>query len=216
MHGIEIETKLELCESEYRTLCNVGEVKKSVEQLNVYYDWRWTLAGAGCTFRIRFAQGREPVVTLKVPLSFREATRTATEIEGLASDLFGSRLFIRAPQEIFVATLPINYAATLDGIGISRLRRVGWTRNQRLVISIPDRGCFELDRLQLPDHTVVFEVEIEHQDQDAHTLVELIKQHAPSAQPSHSSKFERFFYASQMAKFAFSSKTGKYERILKF
>jgi len=196
MHDIEIETKLELCESEYRTLCNLGEVSRNIDQLNVYYDWRWILAGAGCTFRMRFVKGRDPLITLKVPLSFQAATRTATEIEGLASDLFNSRPVLHAPPELFVSTLPRVYASTLDGIGISRLHRVGWTRNRRLVISVPGRGCFELDRLQLPDHTVVFEVEIEHQDQNVQKLVELIKHHAPSAQPSQSSKFERFFHAS--------------------
>ena len=199
MRGIETETKLELCETDYLTLSHAGEIRKSTEQLNVYYDWEWVLANSGCTFRVRFSLAGAPIVTLKTPLSRHEATRTATEIEQVASELFGPRPARYSPPTLLVDRLPGDYASTLQAMGVSQLRRVGWTRNRRMVLSAGEHGSFELDRLELPGGGVVFEVEIEHPNGYSDSLVEFVRQRAPSAKPSVRSKFERFCDASRAA-----------------
>jgi hypothetical protein len=76
---------------------------------------------------------------------------------------------------------------------VKALHRVGWVRNRRLLILISGVGHLELDRLELPDGTVVHEAEIECADVPTHErLVELIRIHFPAAKASRLSKFQRF------------------------
>jgi hypothetical protein len=61
------------------------------------------------------------------------------------------------------------------------------------VVEIVDIGQIELDRLELPDGSVVYEAEIESDSDWAHEhLAQLVWQYAPDARPSTESKFQRF------------------------
>lgn len=192
MINSELESKLELSAADFADLLALGEVLKVTEQLNVYYDCDSRLANEASTFRIRFAAGSSPVVTLKVPRKRDGALRESLEIE---QPVAGSEFKILARARCFDVSkdLPESFASVLNGLGVEVLSRIGWMRNTRWLVRLDGEFPVELDRTSLPDGTIVHEAEIETPDMTVHEqLIGFICQTARSAQPSRMSKFERF------------------------
>jgi len=190
--SLEIETKLELTESDARALLAAGVAGAPVDQLNAYYDSGWRLARSGATLRVRCCLGvRGAVLTAKLPVAWVGATRTMREMETvLGRPIASGRV---APRELAIRpALPEPIAEALASLGIVRLERVGWLRNRRVTIQV-DGGMLELDRIQLPDGAIVYEAEIEAQDPRVRErLTDIVRRLAPGAQASRASKFERF------------------------
>jgi inorganic triphosphatase YgiF len=192
MEFIERETKLVLDASDFRTLRSHGEVRSVTRQLNIYYDDRDALSRRGMTFRIRQRSDGPPVLTLKTRVSEDGAYRESREHEEPLRPAPGWRAAARPLRISVERDLPAAYARLILPLGLTELRRLGWLRNDRAVVRIPE-GELELDRLTLPDGAVVHEAEIEEDDPAAHRrLVEAVMAIAPSARPSTTGKFGRF------------------------
>jgi uncharacterized protein YjbK len=191
----EVETKFELDAASFEHLMHVADVINCSDQLNVYYDRAWRLANHAATFRIRFSKGRLPVLTLKIPVEYSGEARVMKEFEYQLGG--GGRRQVRSVAqhaEIDVdRQLPPEIGDVLLRLGVNRLERVGWVRNQRFVLRRADVGQFELDRLLLPDGQVFYEVEIESEDLEAHDrFAQWVRLEAPAARESRISKFQRF------------------------
>lgn len=194
MQHLEIESKFELSAEDFEILKHLGVVIQRKQQLNVYYDTHWKLADSASTLRIRFDDDSDPVLTLKVPVARTGPKRTMREFE-FALPAYRSVLSrSRHPAAIDVGReLPQELSDCLLFLGVNRVERVGWVRNTRFVLAIESFGQIELDRLELPDGSVVHEAEIESHDPGAHEyLARLVCERAPAATPSKLSKFQRF------------------------
>src|SRR5689334_11998867 len=125
--AIELEAKLELQREVYLELLTMGVVRHEIEQLNVYYDFKWILAGRGATFRIRFARGHGPVCTLKIPIATdREGVRVANEVETPLRDATVESGHALTPAKFMtVRDLAPQYRDVLRRVNIERLVRVG-------------------------------------------------------------------------------------------
>ena len=192
---IEVESKLELSEVDFKHVLTDGRVKRCVEQINIYYDQNWTLAAKAATFRVRLASGAAPVVTFKSPAAAGAGYRVTREWEFPLSQLFAvGNARATSRREISVRSqIPSDMGEALLALGVQQLSRVGWVRNRRYVVEFGGAGSVELDWLRLPGGQQVFEVEIENDDTAAREhLVALIRCLAPRALPSEISKFERF------------------------
>jgi hypothetical protein len=193
--ALEVEAKLELQRDVYVELLQIGSIKREIEQLNVYYDSEWILAGQGATFRVRFARGAEPVCTLKLPISSDSSgLRVSREIEEpLQAATFRLGSSIALPRIFSVQSLSAQYRDALRDVNVDRLRRVGWVRNLRTAVEIPGLGEVEVDQLRLPNGTTFFEAEIEHADRAViGRLSRFLTQRWPTVRPSNVGKFERF------------------------
>jgi inorganic triphosphatase YgiF len=193
--AIEVEAKLELQRDAYIELLQIGSIKQEIEQLNVYYDSEWILAGHGATFRVRFARGALPVCTLKIPISVdNSGLRVSREIEEPLQAATTRPAASIAPARSFpVQSLSARYRDALGSVNVDRLRRVGWVRNRRTVIEIRGLGEVEVDQLRLPNGITFFEAEIEHADRAViGALSQFLRQRWPSVRPSSMGKFERF------------------------
>lgn len=187
----ETETKFELDAAAFERLKSAALITHFTEQLNVYYDCAWELAEHAGTFRVRFAQGTGPVVTLKLPVSSTERRRVMYELETTPDRCFGGRRLPSGSIRVN-SQLPEEFEDALLGMGISELSRVGWVRNQRWSLDV-DGDTLELDRLKLPNGEIVYEAEIETPNIAVHArLATWIKHLAPAARPSDISKFQRF------------------------
>lgn len=194
LQRLEVETKFEVSASDFERLKSIGRVCRREDQLNVYYDAEWKLADSAATLRIRFHDGSEPVLTLKTPASVSGAQRVMREFEIILarpdSMLFRSLHPISIDVE---KDLPNELGECLLYLGVNRVQRVGWVRNTRLLLEIGEVGAIELDRLELPDGTIVYEVEIETDDEWAQEhLAQILYRHVPDAKPSSVNKFQRF------------------------
>ncbi|HXE59100.1 MAG TPA: CYTH domain-containing protein [Gemmatimonadaceae bacterium] len=194
MRHLEFETKFELTAGSFDRVKSMGRISRRDDQLNVYYDAAWRLADSSSTLRIRFHQRADPILALKIPIDFIGATRVMQEFEVILSRRNSVFARSRHPTVIDVqADLPRELGSRLLSLGLERVERIGWMRNTRLVIEIGDVGCIELDRLQLPDGTVVHEAEIETEKVSVQErLSALLCRHAPDALPSTMNKFQRF------------------------
>jgi uncharacterized protein YjbK len=191
--NIEVESKFELMAADFVALKDLGTIVRCIDQINVYYDCDWVLATLKATFRVRFSSGAAPVLTLKLPVTAHGSVRKMREFE---YQLAAGR-FLRAiaqQSEIDVnRSLPPDLGVLLLDVGVSRLQRLGWVRNKRYVIAVPNIGQLELDELALPDGQKVFEAEIETEDEEMRArLGNWLLAHAPGAHPSLISKFQRF------------------------
>jgi uncharacterized protein YjbK len=198
---LEVETKFELTADGFRELQAIGRICGKQDQLNVYYDADWKLAESSATLRIRFSCSSEPVLTLKVPVSRSGAVRVMQEFEiGLVSHR-STLCRSKRPTAIDVEReLPSELGDSLMCLGVYHVRRVGWVRNTRLAIEVSEVGRIELDRLELPDGSIVHEAEIEtNSDWAQQRLAELVCNHAPEAKPSTINKFQRFRQAAMHA-----------------
>jgi uncharacterized protein YjbK len=196
MKNIERETKLQVSGDDFQRLRSAGRIQGVADQLNVYYDSSDRLSRSCSTFRVRFSPGHPPLVTLKLPHNEQEGIRESIEIEDIARrPIFKGS--VRGRCLVVESDLPYPVAATLRELGIEELRRVGWMRNTRWVITLPeDPTPIELDETHLPDGTVLYEAEIEGGDREHHIrLVQHIRKVATSAVPSSMSKFQRFVFA---------------------
>ncbi|TSC29481.1 CYTH domain-containing protein [Corallococcus sp. Z5C101001] len=192
---LEVETKLEISHLDFTRLLSDNLIKKTTEQLNIYYDFNWILAAASATFRIRIASGRPAVATLKIPLHTQNGQRTSREFETPASQAIASCSHVaNSPRKLDVKShLTPIFRDALLGLNIPLLDRVGYMRNTRHVLELVDVGCIEVDWVRLPDGRNFYEVEIEHDDLDLQRhLAHMVIKQAPSARPSTLSKFERF------------------------
>ncbi|MBZ4336409.1 CYTH domain-containing protein [Corallococcus sp. AS-1-12] len=192
---LEIETKLEISRIDFNRLLSGNQVKKTTEQLNIYYDFNWLLAAASATFRIRLALGKPAVATLKIPLSTRNGQRTSRELETPARQAITPLGHVASPpRNLDVRShLAPSFRDELLGLNIPFLNRVGYMRNTRHVIELTNVGCIEVDWVRLPDGNDFYEVEIENDDLALQRrLAHLVVNQAPSARPSTVSKFERF------------------------
>jgi hypothetical protein len=199
MTAVERETKLVLSSGDYRRLLDAGNLVECSDQLNVYYHDPGRLADAEGYLRVRFTAGKEPMVTLKVPLGWSGDLREMMEVERSLREM-GKAFFPRPRRCLLVATdLPDEFAAPFVAAGITELWRLGWMRNHRCLLDFPPDGTVELDRTVLPDGVVVHEVEIESDREAAHeALVVQIRRHAPSARSTQVGKFTRFLQARQL------------------
>jgi hypothetical protein len=186
MQHLEVESKFELSEQDFERL---------------RYDAHWQLADRASTLRIRFCGGKQPVLTLKAPFGQEGAKRTMREIEIPLSR--HCRFGLRSAHATSIDVeneLPGELRDYLLTLGVRSLRRVGWVRNIRFVLEVRDLGEIELDRLELPDGTTVFEAEIETDNAWVHErLSQLVCTLAPAAKPSLLSKFQRFRTAAARA-----------------
>lgn len=187
---IEIETKFELDPNDFERLLNNSKVVKRSCQRNVYFDNDWRLANLSATCRIRVSSGNQQVITLKVPISFEHGRRVMREYHRPLAEP-GDLWFVRKGGIDVDTDLPPEMATALLALGVNALRLVGETTNERFVLEV-DGGAIELDRLHLPDGQVVYEVEIESQDQLLHDrLVNWVRSSTPNARLSSLSKFQR-------------------------
>jgi len=196
MSPIERETKLVLSPEDYWKIRKRGRVAECRDQLNIYLHDPHRLREELGYFRVRFESGRIPVATLKVPIGWKGEMREMVEVERPLSE-FGQALFPRPRRWVMVDTnAPEGFMEHFQGLGISRLRRLGWMRNHRCVIELEGLGSVELDRTVLPDRSLHFEVEIENPSEVKHlALVERVRALAPSASFSRVGKFSRFMSA---------------------
>ncbi|MEO9226594.1 MAG: CYTH domain-containing protein [Gemmatimonadaceae bacterium] len=183
-----------MSETDFDALKRLGHIASRAEQLNVYYDAAWKLADSSTTLRIRFKDGADPVLSLKIPVSHSGSRRVMQEIELTLPKGCPALLPSRHPMRIDVdRQLPDDFCEYLRQLGVKHLERVGWVRNTRYVLEIEDIGSIELDRLELPDGSVVHEAEIESDNDWTHrSLADFVCQYAPQARPSAVSKFQRF------------------------
>ena len=192
MAHIEKETKLTVSREDYDRIRERGRVLECREQLNVYlHDPARLHEGLGY-FRVRYETGNDPVATLKIPVGWEGGVRKMLEMERPLREM-GPGLFPRPRRRIRVQDdLPGELGQHFLSLGITRLRRLGWMRNLRCVVEV-GVGEVELDRTQLPDGTLLYEVEIETPDDALRTaLADKIREWAPSAQESQLGKFSRF------------------------
>lgn len=194
MQHLEVETKFELTANGFECLKAIGRVCRREDQLNVYYDAEWKLANNSATLRIRFHDRSNPVLTLKIPICRSGAQRVMRELEIALSRQGPMLLRSQHPTSIDVERdLPKELGQYLLCIGVHHVQRVGWVRNTRLVLEISDVGYIELDRLELPDGSVVHEAEIETESAWAQErLAQIVCRHVPDAKPSTANKFQRF------------------------
>jgi len=196
MSPIEKETKLVLSPEDYMRIREGGRVVECRDQLNIYLHDPLRLREDLGYFRVRFERGRDPVATLKIPVGWKGEMREMLEVERPLSEL-GPALFPRPRRWVTVNTdEPEGFMEHFEGLGIKRLRRLGWMRNHRCVIALEGLGTVELDRTVLPDGRVHHEVEIENPSEEKHqALVERVRVLAPSASFSRVGKFSRFMAA---------------------
>lgn len=199
---LEYETKYELSSQGFDRICGAWEVRHRHNQLNVYYDAEWRLAECASTLRIRFDGDSTPMLTLKVPVTTDGAKRVMREFELPVPRSWSTHGRSIRPKSIDVERdLPLELACYLRALGITRVVRVGWVRNTRLVMEAEGGGCIELDRLELPDGSVFHEAEIEAESESLHAhLSRLVTTIAPEATPSRVSKFQRFRQAALAAR----------------
>ncbi|RKG71715.1 CYTH domain-containing protein [Corallococcus exercitus] len=192
---LEVETKLEISRFDFSRLLTNNQIRKTTEQLNIYYDFNWLLAAASATFRIRFSLGKPAVATLKIPLSIHNGQRTSKELETPARQAITPLGHAAStPRNLDVRNhLAPSFRDELLGLNIPFLNRVGYMRNTRHVLELANVGCVEVDWVRLPGGNDFFEVEIENDDLVLQKrLAHLVINQAPSARPSTISKFERF------------------------
>ena len=196
MTPIEKETKLVLSPEDYLRIRAGGRVVECTDQLNIYLHDPLRLKEELGYFRVRLESGRAPVATLKIPVGWRGEMREMVEVECPLSQL-GPALFPRPRRWVMVDTeVPEEFMEHFRGLGIRRLRRLGWMRNHRCVIELEALGTVELDRSVLPDGGLHHEVEIENPSEEKHqALVERVRVLAPSASFSRVGKFSRFMSA---------------------
>jgi hypothetical protein len=102
------------------------------------------------------------------------------------------------PTSIQVHHLPLEMQLYFSGIGVNRLPRVGWVRNTRIILDVGAGGIIELDRLELPDCTVVHQAEIDTSSESEQTrLSQIVSRFTLHAEPSTESKFQLFRRAVQ-------------------
>jgi len=195
---VEQETKLQLSSGEARALSTAGRLVKSVDQLNIYYDWEWRLANEGATFRVRLESRGAPIITLKLPLRSKvEGPRRMRELELVETQLTlwpSGKRFLNVSEDLLPA-----FAEPLLRMGMTTLARVGWMRNKRDRLIFDGVGTLELDTVRLPKGVLYHEAEIESPDRVLHTrLTSLVQNLAPHAKPATMSKFALFrLHASQ-------------------
>lgn len=196
MSPLERETKLVLSPEDYRTLVRSGPVLERQDQLNIYLHDPVRLGEETGYLRVRFEPPSDPVVTLKIPVGWRGDVREMIEVERPLSE-FGPSLHPRPRRWVRLdEPAPEGFLEHLQGLGISRLRRLGWTRNLRCVMELEPGIRIEIDRTVLPGGVELHEVEIESPHEEVHERgAATVRALAPSAQPSRVGKFTRFLVA---------------------
>ncbi|MBC3789456.1 CYTH domain-containing protein [Spirosoma utsteinense] len=154
MTAYEIESKIELDQDDFNLLLKHATICKSTKQLNVYYDSHGELSCSAATFRVRFILEDNPVITLKLPISYEGGTRKSLEIEHQISLNVSKKI----KQEINVKEdLPEEFSLQLERLGIDQLKRIGWMRNNRWVVKLTENLTIELDEVHLPNGNIFFE-----------------------------------------------------------
>lgn len=196
MAKIEKEAKLTISPRDYLRLREGFVVQSCRDQLNVYLHDPDRLGQGLGYLRVRYQSTRPPVATVKIPKTWDGAVREMIEIECPLSEL-GPGLNPWPRRHVVVSSnLPEEMERHFSALGITRLRRLGWMRNLRCVLEVGGVGSIELDRTVLPGGRVHHEVEIETPDNDLlHRLLALVRERAPSAEPSSVGKFSRFLQA---------------------
>jgi hypothetical protein len=196
MSPIERETKLEVTVEDYEKILASGDLRETRDQLNIYLHDPGRIGEDLGYFRVRLEAGGGATATLKFPVAWRGDMREMLEIERPLSEL-GPGLFPRPRRWVSVDTgADEGLMEHFQGLGITRLRRLGWMRNLRHVLHWKGMGSVELDRTVLPDGKVHYEVEIDHPREEIHqALVAKIKEVAPSAAFTRIGKFTRFLSA---------------------
>jgi hypothetical protein len=196
MSPLERETKLVVSAQDYLSVLESGRLLERRDQLNIYIDDPARLAETSGYFRARFESESEPLATLKIAVGWKGDMREMIEVERPLSD-FGPSLFPRPKRWIAVDELaPEGFLEHFQGLGVARLRRLGWMRNLRCVIELGPGRRIELDRTVLPGGEVSYEVEIESPHEQIHSVcVEQVRALAPSAEFSRMGKYSRFLLA---------------------
>lgn len=160
----EVELKLRLNEeADYERLrAWLGPPVETVEQVNHYFEAAGDrLRAAGAMLRVREGDG-PPTVTLKVRARLAAGVLEAREVEasldaGMWEEI---RLGERGMETLDVA--PVRVAVDLLG-SAARFEKQGSMRNRRERHAL-GALVLELDRTELPDGTLHFEVEVETDD----------------------------------------------------
>lgn len=188
----EIESKWTISRAGFDQLLLHCDVVSCTEQLNIYFDHCWALAGVGATCRFRLAPREAAVFTLKVPVTWRnDSTRESVEIEMPATSAFNHRFstLVRAFEHEQLAR---SIRDQLERLHVHRLQRVGWIRNTRRVLRLSSGEAFELDAFRLPGGERCYEVEIEEENEGRRSvLIAAVRSLVPTASPSRVSKSQR-------------------------
>ncbi len=200
MSPLERETKLTISAQDYVVLRKEGRLLERRDQLNIYFHDPDHLLDHPLDhlgyFRVRYESDREPVAALKIPVGWQGGMREMIEVERPLSG-FGPSLFPRPLRWVRVDEgAPEGFMEHFQASGITRLRRLGWMRNLRLVMDLDSGGPIELDRTVLPGGEVSYEVEIESPHEQVHAAcVEAGRTLVPSAEFSRIGKYSRFLLA---------------------
>jgi uncharacterized protein YjbK len=190
----EVETKLELTGEAFQKLLSACRLLKQVEQLNVYYDFEDRLADHAATLRVRYQRCSTPRMTLKIPIESTGGRRTAVEIEEEATRSIPARCMSVSRD------LAPSFTEVLLDFGISKVERLGAMRNRRITARLPRGSEIELDRVELPDGSLFFEVEVENDDPAAHDRAMAEISDLITYSFSEVSKFQRFLWATGRAR----------------
>lgn len=157
-----------------------------LEYLTCYYDYCWRLAERDMTFRLRLETGKTPLVCLKETVGWKDAHREAKE--------YALPVPRRLPRVLVPSEVPGSLGTYLtSAVGdLPELRRVGWTRTVRHVISVDGTSVVELDQTRYPDGSEDLEAEVEDQMARRDAIINFIRTRAPSAKPAWGSKYRRF------------------------
>ncbi|MGD2120649.1 MAG: CYTH domain-containing protein [Gemmatimonadota bacterium] len=196
MSPIERETKLEVTREDYQKILASGDLRETRDQLNIYLHDPGRLGDEFGYFRVRLEAGGSATATLKVPVGWEGEVREMLEVERPLSEL-GPGLFPRPRRWVSLeSSASEGLTEHFQGLGITRLRRLGWMRNLRHVVYWAGIGSVELDRTLLPNGGVHYEVEIDDPRKEVHqALVRKIREVAPSATFTRVGKFSRFLWA---------------------
>jgi hypothetical protein len=193
---LERETKLVISPEDYHALLRSGSVLERRDQLNIYLHDPARLGEEMGYVRVRFEPPADPMVTLKIPVGWRGDVREMIEVERPLSE-FGPSLHPRPRRWVRLdEPAPEGFLEHLRALGVSRLRRLGWTRNLRCTLEVEPGIRIDLDRAVFPGRVQLHEVEIESPHEEIHKRgVAAVAALAPSARPTKIGKFTRFLVA---------------------
>lgn len=195
---MEVEIKLALAgQADYdRVRAALGSAARTVEQINHYFETPdGRLRGAHAMLRVREGDG-EPIATLKLRAQLTSGVMQAREVEAPVEPAVWAAVLRGERGLESVDVEPVRMALDHVGAG-ARLLPQGTMRNRRELHPLGGGFTAELDRTELPDGSVDFEVEVETPDPaTAREHVARILDDCGAAWHEQSqSKYERFLHA---------------------
>lgn len=192
---VEVEVKLALGgEADYeRARAALGAAERVIEQVNHYFETAdGRLRAARAMLRVREGDGA-PVATLKLRARLTSGVMQAREVEAPV-DAATWAAVLRGEQGLETVDLePVRLALATIGAA-ERLSPQGTMRNRREVHPLSGGLVVELDRTELPDGTLDYEVEVETADPAAarERIVGILDACGAAWSEQTRSKYERF------------------------